>query len=221
MFGLGIPELAAFLPLLLIILLVGAFSRHSGGFRISGPTLVLRKYKVDGASADGVLVDIVGRPSGIIGWFFTVLGLYGESSFKVAGKQISFETSSRFGQLHQVVPLTNVSSTHCSYTKPIGFLIFGVLSGVVGTVVGILAGFANEPGSGPVVIGFLVIGGLLLLGYFLSKKIVLSLQSDGGLWMGLVFKRSVIENIPVDIDKALQTIKLINEKVIESRIQKA
>jgi hypothetical protein len=217
MFGIGAPELAAFLPLLLIILLAWGFSRRSNTFRISGPTLVLRKYKVDGSSLDGVIVDIAGRPAGILGWLLTVVGFYGESSFKVDGRQIAFETSSRFGQLHQVVPLSNVSSTHCGYTKPIGYLILGALFGVGGVVMA----FANQPGSGLAVIVFLIVGGLLLLGYFLSKKILLSLQSDGGLVMGLLFKRSVIENIPVDISKALETIKLINEKVIESRFQKA
>jgi len=217
MFGLGSQELAVLVSIIFWVFVFKWLAGRSKGIRISGPTLVLRKYKVDGSSPDGVLVDIAGRPSGIIGWLLAIIGLYGETSFKVAGRQINLETSSRFSQLHQVVPLTNVSSTHCGYSKPIGFLVFGVLFGLLG----VATGFANQPGSGPAVIVSLIIGGLFLLGYFLSKKIFLSLQSDGGLVMGLVFKRSVIENVPVDINKALQTIRVINEKVIESRIQKA
>ncbi len=217
MFGLGAPEVAVLITLIIIIALVGGLARSGGGIRISGPTLVLRKFKVNGSASDGVLVDIAGRASGVIGWLLTVIGLYGESSFKVAGKQISFETSSRFGQLHQVVPLTNVSSTHCGYSKPIGLLILGVLFGVGG----ILSGFSRQSGSAPVVLVLLIIGGLFVIGYLLSKKIVLSLQSDGGMVMGLAFKRSVIENIPVDIQKALEAINIINEKVIDSKIQKA
>lgn len=216
MFGIGSSELVALIPLIIIIALVGGLARSGGGLRISGPTLVLRKFKVDGSASDGVLVDIGGRASGVIGWLLTVIGLYGERSFRVAGKQISFETSSRFGQLHQVVPLTNVSSTHCGYSKPIGLLILGVLFGIGG----ILSAFSRQPGNGPVVLVLLIIGALFVIGYLLSKKIVISLQSDGGMQMGLTFKRSVIENIPVDIDKALQTIKFINEKVIESKINR-
>lgn len=216
MFGIGSSELVALIPLIIIIALVGGFARSGGGLRISGPTLVLKKFKVDGSAPDGVLVYIGGRASGVIGWLLTVIGLYGERSFRVEGKQISFETSSRFGQLHQVVPLTNVSSTHCGYSKPIGLLIMGVLFGVGG----ILSAFSRQSGSGPVVLVLLIVGALFVIGYLLSKKIIISLQSDGGMQMGLTFKRSVIENIPVDIDKALQTIQFINEKVIESKIHK-
>ena len=224
MTGTETQGLSAFIPLVLMFLLFWAFSRRSQGFRNLGATLALKKFEVDAFAPNGVFVDIVGRPSGMLGWFLTVVGLYGESSFKVEGKQISHETSSRFRQLHQVMPLTNVSSTHCGYYKPIGLLIFSGLCGAAG-IYGIFVVVADKTANWPAAIPVLligVIGALLLLCYFLSsKRFVLSVQSDGGLLMGVVFKRGRVKSIPVDINMALKTMEVINEKVIESRIQKA
>ncbi len=63
----------------------------------------------------------------------------------------------------------------------------------------------------------LLIGLLFFIAYWLSKKIAISIQTKGGMIMGLSFKRSVIENIPVDIQKAIQAITIINNNVIESQ----
>jgi hypothetical protein len=63
----------------------------------------------------------------------------------------------------------------------------------------------------------LIIGGAMLIAYYLSKKIVISLETSGGMVMGLSFKRSVIENVSVDIEQALRAILLVNQKVIEAQ----
>jgi len=166
MFGLGAPELIVILTIILIVAGAGTFARSGGGIRILGPTLVLRRFKVDESSSEGILIDIAGRPSGVFGWLLTVIGLYGESNFRLAVKQISFETSSRFGQSHQVVPLTNVSSTHCGYSKPIGLLILGALFGIGG----VLSGFSGQTGSGAAALVFLIIGGHFPNRLFVFKK---------------------------------------------------
>ena len=76
-----------------------------------GPTLVLRRFKINDTPSADASVDIVGRASGITAWLLTVMGFDAETSLKMTSKEISFKSSSLFGQTNQVVPLPMVSST--------------------------------------------------------------------------------------------------------------
>jgi hypothetical protein len=67
----------------------------------------------------------------------------------------------------------------------------------------------------------LVIGGILLVAYYLSRKIVISIETSGGMVLGLSFKRSVIENVSVDIEQALKAIGILNQKVIGSQVNRS
>jgi hypothetical protein len=213
MFGIGFPELIA-LAVVVFIVAGGGLARRGGGIRVTGPTLVLRRFNIDEAPSANVLADIVGRASGVTAWLLTVMGFDAETSLNVTDKQVTFRSSSLFGQTYQVVPLPSVSSTHCGYSKPIGFLIMGAIF-LIG---GILTGLGQRGGFKIILIG-LVIGGIFLVAYYLSKKIVISLETSGGMVLGLSFKRSVIENVSVDIEQALNAIRIINQKIIESQVK--
>jgi hypothetical protein len=213
MFGIGVLELIVLAVVVLVLVGRGLARRGGGGILISGPTLVLRRFKIDETSTANVLVDIVGRASGITAWLLTVMGFDAETSLKVTDKEVSFRSSSLFGQTHQVVPLPSVSSTHCGYSKPIGYLIVGAIF-LIG---GILSGL-GESGGGTVILSGLVIGGILLIAYYLSKKIVISIETSGGMVLGLSFKQSVIENVSVDMEQALKAIRIVNQKVIGSQV---
>jgi hypothetical protein len=219
MFGMGAPELIVVAVVVLFI--IGGLSRRGGRSRISGPSLVLRKFNLNEAAPDGLVVDIEGRASGLISWLLTVLGLDAITTLKITGKELSFRSSSLFGQIYQVAPLPNISSTHCGYSKPIGYLVLGVLIGLAG----IVASFAQHGGGGLAGGGgmaglpLIVIGLVFIIAYFLSKKLAISVETSGGMVMGLTFKRSVIENVPVDIQKALMAIQLINRKIVEAQMK--
>lgn len=181
------------------------FGRRGG--LTTGPVLVLRKFGVNASAPDGVFVEIIGRASGLMGWFLTTIGFDPETSLKVSNNRLSFSSSSLFGQIHQVVPLSGISSTHCGYSKPIGYLI---LAAAV-----VLGGILNQ--NGRVFLISLLVGGFFLVRYWLSKNITISIETRGGMTMGLTFKRSVIENVPVDIQKSIEAIEVVNQKVIESQ----
>jgi hypothetical protein len=208
MFGFGISELLT----IAVIIFVAGLVRRGGGIRITGPTLVLRKFKVDEASPDDVFVEIAGRASGLTEWLLTALGFDAETSIKVTDREFSFKSSSLFGQINQVAPLPNIASTHCGYSKPIGYLMVGAVI-FLGSI---LMGMRSDRGAGVFMFG-LIIGGILLIAYWLSKKMTMSIETTGGMIMGLTFKRSVIENVSVDIEKAMQAIGIINKKVMESQ----
>jgi hypothetical protein len=66
-------------------------------------------------------------------------------------------------------------------------------------------------------IGSFLISGLFILGYILEKKLIISVETYGGQVIGLIFKRSVIENLPIDINSTINATNLINLKVINSQ----
>jgi hypothetical protein len=209
-----ISGIIAFALVVLIVLGLWLVRRGGGGIHIAGPTLVLRKFKIDDAPSAEVVVDIVGRVSGIIAWLLTIIGFDAEYNLKVTDKEITFKSSSLYGQIHRIVPLPSVASTHCGYSKPIGYLIMGAIF-LVGSV---LSGLEIRSGGGLIVIG-LVIGVIFLIAYYLSKKIAISLETSGGMQFGLSFKRSVMETVSVDMDQALRAIRIINQKIIESQMR--
>jgi hypothetical protein len=166
--------------------------------------LVLRRFKIDESESANVLVEIVGRVSGFTAWLLTVMGIDAETSLIVSRKEITIKRASLSGQAYSVVPLPSVASTHCGYSKPIGFLVFGVLVLIGGLV-------ARE-----FLVG-IVLGAIFFIVYWLSKKIVITIETSGGMTLGLAFKRSVIENVSVDIQEALKAISIINENVVKSQ----
>ena len=220
MFGDGMQEILI-IAVVVIILIVGGLTRRGGrGIRISGPTLVLRRFKIDEDPSATILVDIIGRPKGIIAWLLTIMGIDAETSLKVTGKELTFRSSSLFGQIHHVAPLPSISSTHCGYSKPIGYFIIGIifiLVGLLSAISPILWEFGLY-GSRGLTFG-LIVGAIFLIAYWLSKKMTMVFETSGGMTMGLIFKRSVIENVPVDIEKTLKAIHIVNNKIIESQVR--
>lgn len=214
MFGFGMSELLIIPVVGFILVLVVRGLTRRGGIRIAGPILVLRKFIIEEDQSSNVLVDIVGRASGITAWLLTVIGLDAETSLKVTDKEVSFKSSSVSGQTHQVVPLPSVSSIHCGYSKSISYLILGAI-----VLLTSLFTVLDQGGGGAFFLIGLIIGGVFLVAYYLSKKIVVSVETSGGIVLGLSFKRSVIENVSVDIDKALKAIEIVNLTVIKSQIK--
>jgi hypothetical protein len=193
------------------LILLPILRRRRGGHYSMGSALVLRKFAVDETAADGVVLHIVGRKPGLIAYLLTVIGFDAETSLSMNEDEILIKTSSLSGQIHQLVPLPNVSSTQCGYYKPIGLLICGIVFFVLGIVAGI-----RDSGVGLLL--FWVLGGILFASYWLSKSMLISIETMGGMFpLGLRFKPSVIEGVSVDIQKVLQAVRLINQRVVAAQ----
>lgn len=214
MFGIGLLEVVIIVAIIMVLTLVGGLARRAGAIRVLGPTLVLRKFYVDETSSSNTLVDIVGRASGMTAWLLTTIGFDTETSLYVTAKEIYLKSSSIFGQTHQVVPLPTVSSTHCGYSKPVGHLITGLIFFLGGLILGL-----GQRGGGLFFILGLIIGAMSIVAYYLYKKIVISVETSGGRNIGICFKRSVIENVDIDIANALKAINIINNKMVESQMR--
>jgi hypothetical protein len=111
-----------------------------------------------------------------------------------------------------------VSSTHCGYSKPIGYLIIGAIFLISGVLSSQTIPMRTDDKDIIMGIGF-VIGAILFIKYFLSKKIVIAIETNGGIFLGLSFKRSVIEDVTIEMELALKVIEIINKKVIDSQVK--
>lgn len=76
--------------------------------------------------------------------------------------------------------------------------------------------YEYQSAAGGVAVGMFVLAILFWIFYFLKKDMNLSIQNGGDLDYGLVFKRSVIENVTVDIKKVKQASLLVNAAVLQA-----
>jgi hypothetical protein len=209
-----INELASYFIYALIILAFIIARRQRSSLHVLGPTLVLRKFEVNKQPRGNVFVEIVGRASGITAWLLSVLQIDADTTLKVTDKEIVFRTASLSDQAYQVISLNQVSSTHCGYSRPLWMMVVGISFALLG-LLSILGAMSSNSGGSAAGIGlfFILVGGGFVVGYTLSKKLSILVETTGGTRLGLSFKRSVIENVSVDIADALLVIGTINERV--------
>lgn len=213
MFGIGTSELLGFLPIGFIIVIVmfvlAARKQGSEGAWSPGPTLVLKKFAINKtATGQAALIDIIGRPGGLISWLLTVIGLDSTWSMRVTTSDISLKKSSLFGQQHSVTAISSISDAHCGYLKPVGYFFVSAAFLLLG-----LGGWISGGGI-KVFLGGLIFAVIFFVCYFLRKTIVIYIVTRGSTKLGIKFQRSVIENVAVDIQQAQLAVGIINSLVI-------
>lgn len=214
MFGIGMSEIIGNLFIYgigFIVLMLFLFARKQGsGGWSPGPALVLKKFAINKtATGQAALIDIIGRPGGLISWLLTLIGLDSTWNLKVTSTDISLREASLFGQQDSVITVSSISSVHCGYRKPISYFFISaacLLLGLGGWISG--AGIASF-------LGGLIFAAIFFVCYFLRKTIVIYVIPRAGTpTLGLSFQRSVIENVPVDIQQAQLAVGIINSLVI-------
>ncbi len=204
--------LALILGVLLFFLIVSIFGRASRFMILSlSPTLVLRKAHIDDRPSASTLVEVTGRASGFISWLLTLLKIEPVTTLLVSPSDCSFKSTSLMGIKHVFVPLYDISSTACGYHRPLYYLFF---AGVIGASSLLVPDIRAQ--SGFFWVGMLLALGLVLA-YFLTKKILISVETNGGHVLGLQFKPSVIENVSVDLAQALKLIRVVNNAVLSAK----
>jgi cytochrome c biogenesis protein CcdA len=170
-------------------------------------TLVLKEFRIDSESGS---VLITGRTPGLGGFLLTLLGLDATTSLFVSPKTTQFRASSLSGEMNVVVPTPNVASMECGFYKPILAFVTGIIL-MLGACMALLGSMAQMTSQDRNVTLFVagllgVVGVICLLNYILEKKILVQFETSGGRIFGIAFKRSVIENVPVDIKAVKQAI---------------
>jgi hypothetical protein len=136
----------------------------------------------------------------------------------VSSKEVRIRSASLGGIRLFYLPLRNVTSTECGYQRSIWAFAFAIYFLASATLQLIGAFFITTNGTDMTNFMASAFGSLILavvagVIYFLSHRIQVSMASSGGVHSGLVFKRSVIENVSVDLAQAMQAVNAINERV--------
>ncbi len=187
-----------------------------------GPVLVLQKFNVDEAAPDGLFIDIQGRASGLIAWVLTKIGLIPETTLRVTATELHFQSASLWGQTHEVIPLSRISKSYGGFTKPFGALLLGLLAlggGVLALPFLVIGDSGTRMAALVCLLLAIIVSGICLLIYWLRKRFTIAVETFGcgGTMVGLVFQRSVIEGVPIDLERTLEAVGLLHQKVIESQ----
>jgi hypothetical protein len=214
-FGQGISTFIWFIA----IVVGGVLYLRGRKNRITGSASVLKRFNVSDKPDARVAVEIVGRPSGVISWILTLLRVAPEVELIVTDREVTIRETSLSGIFHTNVPLEKISATVCSYERSILAFWFTIIFGLgfaLNLIFGFLEGNRNEIASDMgMAFGFLILAGVAAIVYFLSKKIAIGVETRKV--RGVRFKRSVIENITVDLPQALQAIAVINARVLAAQ----
>lgn len=171
-------------------------------FKFGTPTLVVRKFSINDDDSDGKYLEIEGRASGIISWLLTLMKLDTLTTLNLKKDHLSVKSSSLSGEIHTVMPLGAIESTQCGFSKSILWLVLGVSTILSGLLSGAVGTF----------FGFLIVGAVFILIYFLSKRMFISVAA-GNKSVDIAFKEGVTEGVSVDLDRTLSAIQLLNTMV--------
>lgn len=218
-----------FIVFVVIVIVGGMVWRGRRNEFVAGTYVVVRKFKLSESPSSKVVVDISGRVAGIVSWVLTLLRLDPGFEFQVTDTEVHFHTGSLSGFYRKSVPLQKVTATVCGYQRSVlafGFAILfaiGFVFRILGVVLKSIFPPQTEVSFFPVhhetaaddlavAVVYLVLGGIAALIYYFSKRVGLRLEGRPG--VGIVFKRSVIENVSVDLAEALRAAELINNRVL-------
>jgi len=171
--------------------------------------LVLKKFELneDLNNKSVSLVLIEGRKAGIISWLLTLVGISATTSLEANSEQLIFKQQSLYGETNNFIPLPAVAELTGGYTRKFNYLILcifflagGLISAPFTAFIGLIAGIILA-----------VIFGIL---FWLSKRLEIIVGTNGGTHPGIAFKRSIIGNLAVDIDKVKKTITVINQAIL-------
>jgi len=175
--------------------------------------LVIKEWKTDTKPIDDKnnFISITGRPSGLIAWILSLMGVDPTTRILVGVDRVEFTANSLAGTESRMLPLQGICSTYYGYHKPwkqalsyfsIGFFIAYFLMAAQLFTPALLVIFAGA-----------VIG---LVYYFLNRELTLGFVENSGVISGIRFKRSVIENIDVNEEQAKSACVII-QKLIEAK----
>jgi len=170
------------------------------------PTLVLRQFDINEEATDSPALEIEGRAVGFVSWILTMMKLSTLTSLRLESDRVFLVSSGLAGEVHSVIPIGAIESTQCGYSKAISLLAAAFIVLIFGLSTGELVGFLVS----------LLVAAVFGAAYFFSDKMFISITA-GSTKLAIAYKKSVVEGSQIDLDKTLQAIRLINQRIIQGR----
>ena len=175
-------------------------------FGFGKPTLVLRQFDINESATEGPPIEIEGRATGFMQWLLTAMKISTLTTLRLDTDRVSFVNAGLDGEEHTVIPLAAIDSTQCGYSKSILLLVAAVGVLLFGSVTGEVA---------PMFVS-LIFAAVLGASYYFSDKMFISI-SAGSTKVTIEYKKGVIEGVNVDLERSLQAIRVINERIMAQR----
>lgn len=155
--------------------------------------LVVKEFKISEQGPQ--YVHIVARQAGMVSFILSILGIDSTTVFDVYEDRLEFIEGSLSGRLTTCMPLSSVSIATAGFVKPFMWLIIGIV-------------------TLPVCIGIIPI-----VAYFLSKSLVVNVDSNGSSSITICLKRSVIEGVEINEAAAFKIVDRIKELTLRQTVK--
>ena len=183
--------------------------------------LVIKAWRAESKAIDDQnnFVSITGREGGLIAWILSLMGVDPTTTILVGLDRVEFSSASLAGTESRIIPLQSVCSTYYGYHKPwktAASIVFTFL--FIGLSVGV--GAAERGSMGGAFTSFIVTFAvgifLALIYYFLNRTLTLGFVENSGVVNGIRFKRSVIENVDINQERA-KAVCILVQRLIEAK----
>jgi hypothetical protein len=173
--------------------------------------LVVKKFFVSPTPReDGLYVEIVGRESGLMAWFFALLKLDPNYSLRIFYDKIYYEASSIFGFRKVIMPIHSVSSLYFGTVRPWGKAVFWFL---IFTGAAYAAAQMQETQW---TIGLAILGVVVaILVFILNRQLTIGVSEVTGTDYEMNLKRSIIEGQEIS-EKKLEEITQIFTALLDA-----
>ena len=169
-------------------------------------TYVIESWRAsDQPDANNNYVAITGRKEGFISWLLGVLRINPTVSITVSANRLEFSEGSLSGNVHRYIPLPGICSTRYGYEKPwkhavtMAFVLFFLMN-----VLSARGGFTFVS-----FVATLLIIGVCVLYYFLSRRLTLGFVEHSGVVSSIQFKPSIVGNQDINEAQAGYVCQLI------------
>jgi hypothetical protein len=180
----------------------------------AGHVWILKTFQVDETGLTGAHVFVEARQPGLFAFILNLLGIDPTATLKVTKGSISFRMSKLSGMTQTSTSLNQIGSFQGGYKKPIELLVLAFVIFVIGITIDLTA----ELGAPVFTIGGMVMSLILIVCYALFKHLFIGFETSGGAYYGMAFKRGILNNVSVDIDKIEYTIAFINSLIGSSSL---
>lgn len=144
-------------------------------------------------------VHIVARRGGIINWLLTLCGINTTTILDIYEDRVLFEHGSLSGKLKSCMPLSAMSVASGGFFKPVIYLFWAFVF--------FIAAFFTFGIS-------LILTIAAIVYYYISKSLLIEIVSASSWGASICFKRSIIERVNVDYDKAIQVVDILTMLVM-------